>query len=182
MTMVDLKLQNNITGTGKNSNYPFKVQGPIRLCFLPCRFRQLLLAFANVFASNSLFQVMFNPITVNSIKKVLAKICRLERLKVNDEHIDVIAKASGGDIRNAITSLQYFSLKPNPVHSLSVLNSATTYPERKRAETGHLDDGVLLSFGKDATLSLFHALGKFLHNKRETETLVPSGTIRAIGL
>lgn len=25
----------------------------------------------------------------------------------------------------------------------------------------------LQSFGKDETLSLFHALGKFLHNKRE---------------
>lgn len=125
---------------------------------------------------------MFNPITANSIKKVLAKICRSERLKVNDEHIDVIAKASGGDIRNAITSLQYFSLKPHAVDSLSVLNSAATCPEGKQIETGHLDDGFLLSFGKDATLSLFHALGKFLHNKRETGSLVPSGTSRAIGL
>lgn len=122
------------------------------------------------------YKVMLNPITVNSIKRVLSKICRLERLKLNDEHIDVIAKASGGDIRNAITSLQYFSLKQHPIRSLSAPNLVLTYPEEKGTETGFLDDGVLLPFGKDATLSLFHALGKFLHNKRETGSLVSSGT------
>lgn len=95
---------------------------------------------------------------------------------MNDEHIDVIAKASGGDIRNAITSLQYFSLKQHPIHSLSAPNLVLTYPEEKGTETGCFDDGVLLPFGKDATLSLFHALGKFLHNKRESGSLVTSGT------
>ncbi|KAH6799301.1 RADIATION SENSITIVE 17 [Perilla frutescens var. frutescens] len=122
------------------------------------------------------YKVMLNPITVNSIKKVLSKICRLERLTVNDEHIDVIAKSSGGDIRNAITSLQYFSLKPHPMDSFSGPNSVITYPEGKGTATGRLDDGILLPFGKDATLSLFHALGKFLHNKRETENLVTTDT------
>lgn len=96
---------------------------------------------------------------------------------MNDELIDAIAKDSGGDIRNAITSLQYFSLKPHPMDSLSVPNSITTYPDEKQTETGRLADGVLLPFGKDATLSLFHALGKFLHNKRETESIVLSGIL-----
>lgn len=121
--------------------------------------------------------MMFNPVTVNSIKRVLTKICRVERFEVSDEQIDVIAKASGGDIRNAITTLQYFSLKPHPMHSLSVPNRVTAYPEEKVNEIGHLDDGVPLPFGKDATLSLFHALGKFLHNKRETGSLVTSGIL-----
>ncbi|KAG6385873.1 hypothetical protein SASPL_154756 [Salvia splendens] len=122
------------------------------------------------------YKVTFNPITANSIKKALTRICRLERLKVNDEYIDFIAKSSEGDIRSAITSLQYFSLKPHPLDTLSVLNSVTTYPEEKQTETNRLDDRVLLPFGKDATLSLFHALGKFLHNKRETGSTVPSDT------
>ncbi|XP_042042383.1 cell cycle checkpoint protein RAD17-like isoform X2 [Salvia splendens] len=123
------------------------------------------------------YKVTFNPITANSIKKALTRICRLERLKVNDEYIDFIAKSSEGDIRSAITSLQYFSLKPHPLDTLSVLNSVTTYPEEKQTETNRLDDRVLLPFGKDATLSLFHALGKFLHNKRETGSTVPSDVI-----
>ncbi|KAK6154027.1 hypothetical protein DH2020_013666 [Rehmannia glutinosa] len=119
-------------------------------------------------------KVTFNPITVNSIKRVLSKICRVERFEVSDEQIDAIAKASGGDIRHAITSLQYLSLKPHPGHSLSVPKRVSAYPEEKGNWSGHLDDGISLPFGKDATLSLFHALGKFLHNKRETGPLVTS--------
>lgn len=106
----------------------------------------------------------FNPITANSIKKILSKICREEQCKVSADQMDAIAKASGGDIRHAITSLQYFCLKPNPTLSLS-------------DEINHSDEGLSLPFGRDETLSLFHALGKFLHNKRESENLVASGMI-----
>ncbi|XP_065856248.1 cell cycle checkpoint protein RAD17 isoform X2 [Euphorbia lathyris] len=83
-------------------------------------------------------KVSFNPITNNSIKKALTRICKQEQCNVTSEQIDLIAKASGGDIRHAITSLQLFC-------------------------------GFASLFGRDETLSLFHALGKFLHNKRETE-------------
>ncbi|KAK4410441.1 Cell cycle checkpoint protein [Sesamum angolense] len=120
--------------------------------------------------------VTFNPITVNSIKRVLSKICRVERVEVCDEQIDVIAKASGGDIRHAITSLQYLSLKPHPMYSLSFPMGLPAYPEENGNYSGHLDEGFSLPFGKDATLSLFHALGKFLHNKREARSLVTSDT------
>ncbi|KAG5530188.1 hypothetical protein RHGRI_030532 [Rhododendron griersonianum] len=40
-------------------------------------------------------KVAFNPITVNSIKKTLSRICREEHLNVDGEQIDLIAKASG---------------------------------------------------------------------------------------
>ncbi|KAL7132034.1 hypothetical protein ABFS83_12G045600 [Erythranthe nasuta] len=116
-------------------------------------------------------KVSFNPITANSIKKVLSKIRRVERIEVSDEQINLLANTSGGDIRHAITSLQYFSLKPRPMDSLSVHSA---YREEEGVESSHLDDGASLAFGKDATLSLFHALGKFLHNKRETGSLATS--------
>lgn len=87
------------------------------------------------------------------------------------EQIDLIAKASGGDIRHAITSLQYFCLKPNPMLALSISNGTPTYPE----ESCTLNYGISLPFGRDETLSLFHALGKFLHNKRETKNSIASG-------
>ncbi|KAL0424899.1 UNVERIFIED_CONTAM: Cell cycle checkpoint protein [Sesamum radiatum] len=119
------------------------------------------------------YKVTFNPITVNSIKRVLSKICSVERVEVCDEQIDDIAKASGGDIRHAITSLQYLSLKPHP---LSFPMGLPAYPEENGNYSGHLDEGFSLPFGKDATLSLFHALGKFLHNKREARSLVTSDT------
>ncbi|KAF4377623.1 hypothetical protein G4B88_006903 [Cannabis sativa] len=107
-------------------------------------------------------KVAFNPITHNSTKKILSRICRLEQCKVSVDQIDLIAKASGGDIRHAITSLQFFCVKPSLAHPISSPNRPI------------MDEGFPLDFGRDETLSLFHALGKFLHNKRETENVVES--------
>lgn len=112
-------------------------------------------------------QVGFNPITHNSTKKVLSRICRQEQCDVTAEQIDLIAKASRGDIRNAIASLQFFCLKPSPMRS-----SSSPGP---RDGINILDVGFPLEFGRDEALSLFHALGKFLHNKRETENATELG-------
>ncbi|XP_058185245.1 cell cycle checkpoint protein RAD17 isoform X2 [Rhododendron vialii] len=117
-------------------------------------------------------KVAFNPITVNSIKKTLSRICREEHLNVDGEQIDLIAKASGGDIRHAITTLQYFCMKPHPRLSLSSSNGTPTYSKERSDDMSCLDDRFSLPFGRDETLSLFHALGKFLHNKRETENSI----------
>ncbi|XP_034225040.1 cell cycle checkpoint protein RAD17 isoform X2 [Prunus dulcis] len=117
-------------------------------------------------------KVSFNPITDNSIKKVLSRICKEEQCNVTTEQVSLIAKASGGDIRHAITSLQFFFLKPNPRHLLSSSSPTTTSAKEKPYEVNALDDGFSFQFGRDDTLSLFHALGKFLHNKRETENVM----------
>ncbi|MGV7354940.1 hypothetical protein PJM26_31105, partial [Mycobacterium kansasii] len=53
-------------------------------------------------------KVGFNPITVNSLKKALSKICVHEQCNTTSEQIDSIANSSGGDIRHAIMTLQYF--------------------------------------------------------------------------
>ncbi|KAL2520377.1 Cell cycle checkpoint protein RAD17 [Forsythia ovata] len=116
-------------------------------------------------------KVNFNPITINSIKRTLSKICRHEQFEVGDEQIDLIAKASGGDIRSAITSLQYYCLKPLPMNSQSFSKSSVAHLEEEMGKNNILDGGICLPFGRDATLSLFHALGKFLHNKRESGVL-----------
>lgn len=124
-----------------------------------------------------LWQVSFNPVTANNIKKVLSRICKAELLEVSSEFLDGIAKASHGDIRHAITTLQYLCLKPdNMVFSPLYAQTMTCHmqQENKDADLVHSFDieensgaRFLQSFGKDETLSLFHALGKFLHNKRE---------------
>lgn len=73
------------------------------------------------------------------------------------EQLDLIAKASGGDIRQAITSLQFLCLNKDVAPSPTLSDSA----ERNcRNPPG-------IHFGRDDTVSLFHALGKFLHNKRD---------------
>ncbi|KAK1322004.1 Cell cycle checkpoint protein RAD17 [Acorus calamus] len=124
-------------------------------------------------------RVAFNPLTVNSIKKALSRICKDEKCDLNSYWIDHIAKASGGDIRHAITSLQYFCLRPELIPSSPVSSMTTTqltgksdklnmFSNLSRDEDEFVANGLLPSFGRDQTLTLFHALGKFLHNKRET--------------
>ncbi|KAL7231278.1 hypothetical protein ACSBR2_009527 [Camellia fascicularis] len=117
-------------------------------------------------------KVAFNPITVNSIKKTLSRLCREEHCNVDTEQVDLIARASGGDIRHAITSLQYFYVKPHLRRSLTFSSGTPTYLKERSDEINRLDDGFSLPLGRDETLSLFHALGKFLHNKRETESSI----------
>ena len=72
-------------------------------------------------------------------------------------------------------SLQYFCLKPDRIQSLSFSEPACTYSKETSDELNPLDDGFSLPFGRDETLSLFHALGKFLHNKRESENAIAPG-------
>ncbi|CAA6666706.1 unnamed protein product [Spirodela intermedia] len=111
------------------------------------------------------YKVCFNPLTVNSIKKTLSLICQKG-----------IARLSQGDIRHAITSLQYFCLRPEQF----------LFSPKSKESVAHLDGnsdltalsslvididygssgGVNIPFGRDETLTMFHALGKFLHNKR----------------
>ncbi|OVA19837.1 Checkpoint protein Rad17/Rad24 [Macleaya cordata] len=113
-------------------------------------------------------KVAFNPVTTNSIKRALSRICKEEQCNVTAEQIDMIAKASGGDIRHAVTSLQYYCLRPGQIPSLSLSSPTATYSKEKLDDFNPLDCVSSLPFGRDETISLFHALGKFLHNKRET--------------
>ena len=121
------------------------------------------------------FQVAFNPITNNSIKKTLLRICRQEQCSLTAEQIDLLAKASGGDIRHAITSLQLVCMKPDRMLNLPSSNSSSNFTKEKADELSASGSGFSMQFGRDETLSLFHALGKFLHNKRETENVTGMG-------
>ncbi|CAN8277712.1 unnamed protein product [Cochlearia groenlandica] len=120
-------------------------------------------------------KVAFNPITKNSIKKALQRICKEEHCKVTAMEIDQMASASGGDIRHAITSLQLYSVKTAVNHTKiksSPPDMSNSYYGNEQTMHSGLDSGISSCFGRDETLSLFHALGKFLHNKRETDSVI----------
>uniref|UniRef100_A0A453IIV3 Uncharacterized protein n=1 Tax=Aegilops tauschii subsp. strangulata TaxID=200361 RepID=A0A453IIV3_AEGTS len=79
----------------------------------------------------------------------------------------------GGDIRHAIMSLQYYCLNPRRLDSALAISAslselkghATLAPAQDCYGLGSV---IHSPCGRDETLTLFHALGKFLHNKRET--------------
>ncbi|CAN6295815.1 unnamed protein product [Urochloa humidicola] len=117
-------------------------------------------------------KIAFNPVTTNSIKKVLIRICKEEKYDVSEELLQQIAISSGGDIRHAIMSLQYYCLEPR--RQSSALATTANHSGSKsrhslvpRQESYGLSSALPSLCGIDETLSLFHALGKFLHNKRE---------------
>ncbi|XP_039779049.1 cell cycle checkpoint protein RAD17-like isoform X3 [Panicum virgatum] len=118
-------------------------------------------------------KIAFNPVTTNSIKKILIRICKEERYDAPEELLHQIATSSGGDIRHAIMSLQYYCLDPRR-HSSALATSATCAGSKSRnslvprQESYGLSSVLPSPCGRDETLTLFHALGKFLHNKRET--------------
>ncbi|KAI3930784.1 hypothetical protein MKX01_037230 [Papaver californicum] len=117
-------------------------------------------------------KVAFNPVTTNSIKMALSRGCKEEQCSATADQIALTAKASGGDIRHAVTSLQYFCLRQRQMPSLPIFSS--THLQEKLLDITPMD--AELSFGRDETLSLFHALGKFLHNKRESSHASGLGT------
>ncbi|PVH32960.1 hypothetical protein PAHAL_9G535600 [Panicum hallii] len=118
-------------------------------------------------------KIAFNPVTTNSIKKILIRICKEEIYDAPEELLHQIAISSGGDIRHAIMSLQYYCLDPRR-HSSALATSATRAGSKRRdslvprQESYGLSSALPSPCGRDETLTLFHALGKFLHNKRET--------------
>ncbi|TKV97173.1 hypothetical protein SEVIR_9G476600v4 [Setaria viridis] len=117
-------------------------------------------------------KIAFNPVTTNSIKKILMRICKEERYDASEELLHQIAISSGGDIRHAIMSLQYYCLDPRR-HSSALATNGTRAGSKSRdslvprQESYGLSSALSSPCGRDETLTLFHALGKFLHNKRE---------------
>ncbi|XP_066388406.1 cell cycle checkpoint protein RAD17-like isoform X2 [Miscanthus floridulus] len=120
-------------------------------------------------------KIAFNPVTTNSIKKILVRICKKESCNASEELLHQMATSSGGDIRHAIMSLQYYCLDPRR-HSSALATSynCTGSKSHDSLVPGHESYGPSSALpspcGRDETLSLFHALGKFLHNKRETNS------------
>ncbi|XP_062210534.1 cell cycle checkpoint protein RAD17-like isoform X2 [Phragmites australis] len=118
-------------------------------------------------------KIAFNPVTTNSIEKILIKICKEECCNASEELVHQIAISSGGDIRHAIMSLQYYCHDPRRQNS--ALATSGRHAGSKSCDSlvpGQESHGLSSAqpspCGRDETLTLFHALGKFLHNKRET--------------
>ncbi|KAL6596039.1 hypothetical protein ACP70R_047403 [Stipagrostis hirtigluma subsp. patula] len=117
-------------------------------------------------------KIAFNPVTTNSIKKILLRICKEERCDTSEELVHQIAISSGGDLRHAIISLQYHCLNPSQSSARATSSTHAGSKSHSSLVPGHksycLSSAVPTPCGRDETLTLFHALGKFLHNKRET--------------
>lgn len=133
-------------------------------------------------------KIGFNPLTAKAIIKTLTKIWKTEYLSPPPDWLRNISESSGGDIRHAINSLQYLCLgqvsgswDPGGIACLELPESKCRRESQKKVVHSYPSLGCLeftskvnSSMGRDGSLSLFHALGKFLHNKRETDHIADS--------
>jgi cell cycle checkpoint protein len=142
-----------------------------------------------------LAQISFNPITSANICKVLTRVANLERYDPSEEDVAAIAEDSRGDLRQALASLQFHCIGQSqsaaPVKKGKKRKAATAAkrgkkgagarkpndcedpapPSQNGTQPSSLEDDPVPSpqpriGSRDSGLSLFHALGKFLHNKR----------------
>lgn len=118
-------------------------------------------------------KIVFNPVTANAIKRLLTRVAASEKCRLSGDYIAAIAENCGGDLRHAISSLQF---QCTGCKSRSV-KEGFEFGSGRRG----FDDGVIRgagfesgtssspAYGRDNVFSLYHALGKFLHNKRHLD-------------
>ncbi|XP_074851500.1 cell cycle checkpoint protein RAD17 isoform X2 [Carettochelys insculpta] len=107
--------------------------------------------------------INFNPVAPTMMMKVLNRIAAAEasmngeKFVVPDKScLELICKGCSGDIRSAINSLQFSSLK-----------ETSRAKKKKTADKSSENQEIQAIGGKDTSIFLFHALGKILHCKRE---------------
>lgn len=137
-------------------------------------------------------KIEFNPIAPGLLKKALMRVATAEKLNLPQETLKALTDQSAGDIRHAISSLQFFCLgnipkllieeKPpwDPGGEAVSSNLKRRKSKQQAKETGQLiysgfdssHEGrmvpsvVLPGFSADDMLDLYHVLGKILYNKR----------------
>nr|XP_060617689.1 cell cycle checkpoint protein RAD17 [Anolis sagrei ordinatus] len=131
--------------------------------------------------------ISFNPVAPTIMMKVLTRITAIENSKSKEKNdvpdktaLELICKGCSGDIRSAINSLQFSSLKEYSSENIiwsqrkgnSTLKCDTLSKVKKKKKSGNpLEIQEVQAIGsKDASIFLFHALGKILYCKREPTT------------
>ncbi|XP_026527607.1 LOW QUALITY PROTEIN: cell cycle checkpoint protein RAD17 [Notechis scutatus] len=128
--------------------------------------------------------ISFNPVAPTLMMKALNRIItgeistRRDKIDVPDKTLlELICSGCTGDIRSAINTLQFSSLKERPSdkslwsqrkknHVLKCDTSSKI--KKKKLFNNFLEDQEIPAIGsKDASIFLFHALGKILYCKRE---------------
>ncbi|KAM6106165.1 cell cycle checkpoint protein RAD17 isoform 3-T3 [Pterocles gutturalis] len=135
---------------------------------------------------SSLHEILsFKPVAPTNMMKVLNRIAATEASTSGEKNcaldrtsLELLCRGCSGDIRSAINSLQFSSMKDCSLEkefwsrkkSSSMLNcegAAVSKIKKKSKSDTSEDEEIQAIGGKDASIFLFHALGKILYCKRE---------------
>ncbi|NXT23147.1 RAD17 protein, partial [Syrrhaptes paradoxus] len=127
--------------------------------------------------------ISFKPVAPTNMMKVLNRIVATEASMNREKNcaldrtsLELLCRGCSGDIRSAINSLQFSSTKDCSLEkefwsrkkSSSILNSegASVSKIKKKSKSDTSEDEEIQAIGgKDASIFLFHALGKILYCK-----------------
>ncbi|GLI69259.1 hypothetical protein VaNZ11_013841, partial [Volvox africanus] len=136
--------------------------------------------------------ISFNPVTSNNIAKLLMRVAAAEGLELSPPAAVGLAEAADGDVRSALQALQMNAMLQKAALRVADAHVKDTKASRRGNGSRKRDGGgkkggasmvTLLRVGRqqaltpgevarlvaaqrDLGLPLFHALGKFLYNKR----------------
>ncbi|KAL4422561.1 hypothetical protein ABPG75_008758 [Micractinium tetrahymenae] len=123
--------------------------------------------------------ISFNPLTPTMIAKALRGILERQRRVLPEADVLAIAEQSQGDLFNAISTLQFVctGMAPAPAAAKAAPKARGRGAKRKADAGSGAGKAAAAAEGaaaearvgyavRDSTLSLFHALGKLLYNKR----------------
>ncbi|XP_061874950.1 cell cycle checkpoint protein RAD17 isoform X2 [Colius striatus] len=129
--------------------------------------------------------ISFKPVAPTNMMKVLNRIAAVEASMNREKSytldrtsLELLCKGCSGDIRSAINSLQFSSMKDCSLEkefwsrkkrsSALKCEAAAVSKVRKKSKPDTEEDQEMQAIGgKDASIFLFHALGKIIYCKRE---------------
>ncbi|NXQ41423.1 RAD17 protein, partial [Catharus fuscescens] len=132
-----------------------------------------------------IFNISFKPVAPTNMMKVLNRIAAAEASMNREKNyaldrasLELLCRGCSGDIRSAINSLQFSSMKDCSLEkefwskkkksSTIKCEEAGVSKVKKKSKCDTLEDQEIQPIGgKDASIFLFHALGKIIYCKRE---------------
>ncbi|NXI92654.1 RAD17 protein, partial [Psophia crepitans] len=145
---------------------------------------QRLLFPAEILEELCISNISFKPVAPTNMMKVLNRIAATEASMNREKNyaldktsLELLCRGCSGDIRSAINSLQFSSMKDCSLEkefwsrkkkSSALKCEAAVSKTRKKSKPDTSEDQEIQAIGgKDASIFLFHALGKIIYCKRE---------------
>ncbi|XP_061225263.1 cell cycle checkpoint protein RAD17 isoform X5 [Neopsephotus bourkii] len=146
--------------------------------------KQRLLFPVDILEELCISTISFKPVATTNMMKVLNRIAATEgslkrekNFALDKTSLELLCRGCSGDIRSAINSLQFSSMKDYSLEkefwlkkerSSMVKCEAAVSKVRKKSKADTSEDQEIQAIGgKDASIFLFHALGKIIYCKRD---------------
>ncbi|XP_065519596.1 cell cycle checkpoint protein RAD17 isoform X2 [Lathamus discolor] len=154
--------------------------------------KQRLLFPVDILEELCISTISFKPVATTNMMKVLNRIAATEASLKREKNfaldrtsLELLCRGCSGDIRSAINSLQFSSMKDYSLEkefwlkkersSMVKCEAAPAVSKvRKKSKADTSEDQEIQAIGgKDASIFLFHALGKIIYCKREPVSEFP---------